>query len=83
MHSLVASHYGIAMTETTELDVGVFRLRRPDGPSWVARVFAAAQSIGATSGDAAVLRFLAAHEFPPSAWRRRIRSRSCATTRPP
>src|ERR1700683_1688845 len=36
LHSHVASHYGIAITETTELDVGVFRLRRPDGPSWVA-----------------------------------------------
>ncbi len=64
LHSHVASHYGIAITETTELDVGVFRLRRPDGPSWVARVFPAARSIGATSGDATVLRFLAAHAFP-------------------
>jgi hypothetical protein len=34
--------YGIAITGVLELDVGVYRVARADGPDWVARVFPAA-----------------------------------------
>ena len=34
-------HYGIAVAGVTELDVGVYRVMRADGPDWVARVFPA------------------------------------------
>ena len=60
----LASHYGIAVTETIELDVGVFRLRRSDGPSWVARRFPVGRPADAARADADILRFLAAQDFP-------------------
>jgi Ser/Thr protein kinase RdoA (MazF antagonist) len=64
LQSHLASHYGIAVTETTELDSGVFRLRRSEGPSWVARQFPETRPMDAARGDADVLRFLAAQDFP-------------------
>ena len=40
-------------------------VRREDGPPWVARVFSSsADRLGRVEGDAEVLRFLAAHDFP-------------------
>jgi Ser/Thr protein kinase RdoA (MazF antagonist) len=48
----------------TELDLGVWRVGRGDGPDWVARWFPARRSTEAVAGDAAILRYLAAHEFP-------------------
>lgn len=52
------SRYGIQVTRLTELDLGVLRFDRADGPSWVARVFPAARSIDDAEVDAAVLRFI-------------------------
>ena len=56
--------YGIEVAGVSELDLGVFRIDRKDGPAWVARVFPAARLAGAATGDAAVLDFLAGHGFP-------------------
>ena len=56
--------YGIEVAGTAELDLGVFRIDRSDGPPWVARVFPAARRPGAAAGDATVLDFLAGHGFP-------------------
>jgi aminoglycoside phosphotransferase (APT) family kinase protein len=63
-----ASHlertYGIRVAAITELDVGVFRVDRHDGPSWVARVFPAARPLEGVEGDAAILRRLGDRGFP-------------------
>lgn len=64
LQSHLVSRYGIGVTEVTRLDAGVFLVGRPDGPGWVARRFPAARSQEAARGDADVLRFLAAHDFP-------------------
>ena len=48
----------------TELDLGVWRVGRADGPDWVARWFPARRPAEAVAGDAAILRYLAAREFP-------------------
>jgi Ser/Thr protein kinase RdoA (MazF antagonist) len=58
------SIYGTPASNITELDQGVFRIDRPDGPSWVARLFPLGRPAGAAAGDADVLRFLADHDFP-------------------
>jgi hypothetical protein len=68
--------YGIAVAAVSPLDLGVFRVDRRDGPSWVARVFPAARPAGAAAGDAVILDFLAGAGFPaercaapePAAW---------------
>jgi methyltransferase (TIGR00027 family) len=60
----LAGQYGIDVTELTEFDVGVFRVDRRDGPSWVARVFPAARPVAAAQGDAEILRYLAERDFP-------------------
>lgn len=40
-------------------------VRRADGPPWIARVFSsAADQFARVEGDAEILRFLAAHDFP-------------------
>ena len=56
--------YGIQAGQVTELDLGVYRVGRRDGPDWVARVFAADRPIAAAEGDAALLRRLEQDEFP-------------------
>jgi hypothetical protein len=56
--------YGIEVTGVTELDVGVYRVGRPDNPDWVARVFPAARPVSAAEGDAQVLQTLAQAGFP-------------------
>src|SRR5450755_4796330 len=38
------SAYGIRIVRMTELDAGVFRVDRHDGPGWVARVFPATRT---------------------------------------
>jgi aminoglycoside phosphotransferase len=60
--------YGIRVAGLTELDVGVFRVDRDDGPAWVARVFPAARPVQVAEGDADILRFLAEHGFPAERW---------------
>jgi hypothetical protein len=58
------TRYGITVDAMTELDLGVWRVSRADGPDWVARWFSARRSDGAVAGDAAILRYLAARAFP-------------------
>jgi Ser/Thr protein kinase RdoA (MazF antagonist) len=58
------TRYGITADAMTELDLGVWRVGRADGPDWVARWFPARRPAEAVAGDAAILRYLAAHEFP-------------------
>ena len=56
--------YAISVKGVRELDVGVVRVARSDGPDWVARVFAPARPLEAAEGDAEILRFLEDAEFP-------------------
>jgi len=56
--------YGIQASGLTELDLGVYRVGRRDGPDWVARVFTADRPIAAAEGDAALLRRLEQDDFP-------------------
>jgi Ser/Thr protein kinase RdoA (MazF antagonist) len=58
------TRYGREALGLSELDVGVFRVEWPDGPTWVARLFPVRRSADAVAGDAEVLSFLAEHEFP-------------------
>jgi Ser/Thr protein kinase RdoA (MazF antagonist) len=58
------TRYGIAVDAMTDLDLGVWRVGRAEGPDWAARWFPARRSAEAVAGDAAILRYLAAHEFP-------------------
>jgi Ser/Thr protein kinase RdoA (MazF antagonist) len=60
----LATTYGIDISSMTEHDLGVWRVERPDGPDWVARWFPASRSPDAVAGDAEILRFLAANDFP-------------------
>jgi Ser/Thr protein kinase RdoA (MazF antagonist) len=65
--------YGIEISKVSELDVGVFRVDRRDGPSWVARVFPLTRALEATAGDGEILRFLHVQDFP---------AERCATSEP-
>jgi Ser/Thr protein kinase RdoA (MazF antagonist) len=56
--------YQIRVIAMTDLDVGVWRVGRADGPDWVARWFPARRSAEAVAGDAEILRYLAEHDFP-------------------
>ena len=58
------TRYGITADAMTELDLGVWRVGRADGPDWAARWFPARRPTEAVAGDAAILRYLSAHEFP-------------------
>jgi Ser/Thr protein kinase RdoA (MazF antagonist) len=58
------TRYGIEVLGLSELDAGVFRVERPHGPAWVARRFPALRSVEAVAADAAILRFLAEHDYP-------------------
>jgi Ser/Thr protein kinase RdoA (MazF antagonist) len=58
------AQYGIAVSGLAELDLGVYRVGRADGPAWVARVFPAARAEAAAAGDAEILQFLQRHDFP-------------------
>jgi len=58
------ARYGIQVGRLTELDLGVYRVGRRDGPDWVARIFAADRPIAAAEGDAALLRRLEQEEYP-------------------
>ena len=64
LRTQLEASYGIRVTGLTELDAGVFRVGRPDGPDWVARVFSPERPAAAVAGDAGILRFLASNEFP-------------------
>ena len=56
---------GRQVARLTELDLGVYRVSRRDGPDWVARVFAADRPLAAAEGDdVALLGRLEQQEFP-------------------
>jgi len=67
------THYGLQVDAMTDLDVGVWRVVRADGPDWVARWFPARRTFEAVTGDAEILRYLAALDFP---------AERCATAEP-
>src|SRR5262245_27735263 len=56
--------YGIRVANVTQLDAGVYRIDRHDGPGWIARLFPSVRPLERTEGDAEVLRFLETHGFP-------------------
>jgi Ser/Thr protein kinase RdoA (MazF antagonist) len=59
--------YGIDATAATQLSVHndhVFRVDRSDGDPWVARAYPPARPKAGVEGDAAILRFLAQHDYP-------------------
>ena len=65
-------HYGIDVTGSVDLDVGVHRVERRDGPSWVARSFPD-RAVSEVHTEAAVLRALTGGGFP---------AERCATDEP-
>lgn len=56
--------YGVPVTRRRELDVGVHRVERADGSTWVARVFPAGRPTEAAVGDAKLLERLARASIP-------------------
>jgi Ser/Thr protein kinase RdoA (MazF antagonist) len=58
------TRYEITVDAMTDLDLDVWRVGRAEGQDWAARWFPARRSAEAVAGDAAILRYLAAHEFP-------------------
>src|SRR4051794_7722608 len=59
--------YGIDAASATQVSVhraDVFRIDRNDGEPWIARVFPPARPRAGAEGDAAILRFLARHDYP-------------------
>lgn len=60
----LAKQYGFRAHTLYTLDQGVTLLRRDDGPSWVARVFAPQRPRAAVAGDAEILRWLEGAGFP-------------------
>jgi Ser/Thr protein kinase RdoA (MazF antagonist) len=64
----LASHlnttYGIDVAAMTELDLGVIRVDRHDGPSWVVRIFPRFRRLDDVRRDANVLERLERYGFP-------------------
>jgi Ser/Thr protein kinase RdoA (MazF antagonist) len=56
--------HGVTVSGLSELDRGVWRVRREDGDDWVARVFPGHRSSVSVDRDATVLRRLEAAGFP-------------------
>lgn len=59
--------YGIEAVTATQVSVhraDVFRIDRTDGDPWIARAFPPARPRAGAEGDAAILRFLARHDYP-------------------
>jgi Ser/Thr protein kinase RdoA (MazF antagonist) len=56
--------YDIDVAAMTELDLGVIRVDRHDGPSWIARVFPPSRSLDDVGRDAIVLERLEQGGFP-------------------
>lgn len=63
MRAHLEASYGIRVTGLTELDTGVYRVGRPAGPDWVARVFPPQRPLAAAQGDAEILALVAEHSF--------------------
>ena len=51
----LADRYSVEIAGLEALDIGVFRVDRSDGPSWVARVFPPSRPLADVEGDAAIL----------------------------
>jgi len=64
LRSHLAERYGFRAHTLFRFDEDVVLLRRDDGPSWVARVFGPEREPAAVEGDAEVLRWLAAQDYP-------------------
>lgn len=80
LKSHLEAHYGIKITSIMPIDddpetrprgswpghyPGTLIVKRTDGPPWVARIFSSpADQVGRVHGDAEILRYLAAHDFP-------------------
>lgn len=64
MGAHLEDRYGIEVAGVAELDAGVFRVDRRDGPSWVARVFPAERSVADVEAEAELLRALEQADFP-------------------
>jgi hypothetical protein len=60
----ISDTYGTDVTETAHLDLGIYRVDRSDGPSWVARVFPSVRPREYVDGDADILRVLAELNYP-------------------
>jgi len=64
----LASHleavYGVSVTRSRELDLGVYRIDRADGSAWIARVSPAIKDVDAVRSDAALLAWLTSTGFP-------------------
>ncbi len=56
--------YGIVVTDVKQLDAGVVRIHRDDGPAWIARVLPAHRPAEAAAGDVEILRFLDRVGYP-------------------
>jgi methyltransferase (TIGR00027 family) len=56
--------YGIPVTDSKELDLGVHRVARADGSTWIARVFPAARPFEAAVEDASLLTALRTAGIP-------------------
>jgi Ser/Thr protein kinase RdoA (MazF antagonist) len=56
--------YATEVTEIAQLDLGVYRVDRADGPSWVARLFPPVMPRQRVEGDAENLRWLAEQDYP-------------------
>lgn len=64
LRSYLEKRYQVRIARIERLDRGVFRVDREAGGRWVARVFTGARPLERVRGDAEVLRFLEAHDFP-------------------
>jgi Ser/Thr protein kinase RdoA (MazF antagonist) len=65
--------YGIEVTRVEELDLGVYRVDRAGGGSWVARLFPGERPAAQAAGDAEILQCLAEVDYP---------AERCATAEP-
>ncbi len=64
----IASHlqsdYGVVVTSTRKLDLGVHRVDLADGASWIGRIFPAVRDASAVRQDAELLAWLTEAGFP-------------------
>lgn len=58
------ARYGIQVDSVTQLDRGVLRVDRRDGPPWVARAHVMGRGLDRAQGDAEILQELAEAGFP-------------------
>ena len=56
--------YGTHIERIVKLDLGVFKVDRYDGLSWVVRQFPKAMLIEDVKGDAEILKFLEQIDYP-------------------